>query len=265
VVSDDLYQKAFAELQQTQEKLNAKEERFKKYISTKGQEVKTSSAEMKKYSKIVQGYKYEIDNFGKELKKMENQKDIILQLRAGIQQDAEDINSMKIDISQSLDFINQNIEKMTSAEPNKNVADISWLVGNNQKQQPQQPTVQESIIYTEGYEVAPTRQYRNPRYNEWITKHLPGLFSLFTRKFGTELEEKGYTNRQIADTLEEYVPLLYNLGDEKTPLTPQQVQLWIDNVKLKLWERPVQQELFNESLDKTYSRMLDKIIGLPYI
>jgi hypothetical protein len=80
-----------------------------------------------------------------------------------------------------------------------------------------------------------------------------------------ELTEKGYSDRQIADTLEEYVPLLYNLGDDKTPLTPQQVQLWIDNVKLKLWERSVQHELFNESLDKTYARMLDDIIGLAYI
>jgi chromosome segregation ATPase len=272
VVSDNLYQKAFTELQQTQEKLNAKEERFKKYISTKGQEVKTSSEEMKKYSKIIQGYKSEIDNFGKELSKMQKEKDIIYDLRAGVQQDAEDINSMKIDISQSLDFINQYMDKMTNAEPNKNVADINWLVGNNQKQQKANPAnvpanvpsnVQESI--TEDYEVAPSRRYSNPNYNEWIHKHFSGLFSLFTRKFNKELINKGYSDRQIADTLEEYVPLLYNLGDDKTPPTPQQVQLWIDNVKLKLWERPVQHELFNESLDKTYARMLDKIIGLPYI
>jgi hypothetical protein len=40
-------------------------------------------------------------------------------------------------------------------------------------------------------------------------------------------------------------------------------QRWKD----KLWEQPVenQLELFTESLDKTYVRMLDKIIGLPYI
>lgn len=264
VVSDELYQKAFDALERTQQQLDQKEERFKNYISTTGKTVRTSSEEIKKYSDIVNSYKSQINDINKELSKMKSEKDIIYDLRAGIQQDAEDINSMKIDISQSLDFINQYMEKMSSGQPDKNVADISWLVGNNQKQQNANPAnVQESI--TEDYEVAPARRYSNPKYNEWIHKHFSGLFSLFTRKYKKDLIEKGYSDRQISDTLEEYVPLLYNLGDEKTPLTPQQVQLWIDNVKLKLWERPVQHELFSESLDKTYSRMLDKIIGLPYI
>ena len=270
-VSDDTYKKAFVQLQntdielaKTREELDRKEERFKNYIAKTGQTVRTSSEEIKKYSDIVNSYKSQINDINKELNKMQSEKDIIYDLRAGIQQDAEDINSMKIDISQSLDFINQYMEKMSGGQPDKKVADISWLVGNNQKQQNANPAnVQESI--TEDYEVAPARRYSNPKYNEWIHKHFSGLFSLFTRKFNKELVDKGYSDRQIADTLEEYVPLLYNLGDEKTPLTPQQVQLWIDNVKLKLWERPVQHELFSESLDKTYARMLDNIIGLDYI
>jgi len=270
-VSDDTYKKAFVQLQntnvelaKTREELDRKEERFKNYIAKTGQTVRTSSDEIKKYSDIVNSYKSQINDINKELNKMKSEKDIIYDLRAGIQQDAEDINNMKIDISQSLDFINQYMEKMSSGQPDKNVADISWLVGNNQKQQNANPAnVQESI--TEDYEVAPARRYSNPKYNEWIHKHFSGLFSLFTRKYKKDLIEKGYSDRQIADTLEEYVPLLYNLGDEKTPLTPQQVQLWIDNVKLKLWERPVQHELFSESLDKTYARMLDTIIDLPYI
>jgi chromosome segregation ATPase len=243
------YNQVARDLKDARERLADKELRFKEYKSS-----------FKDYKKSTSD---KLEKFGKE---MNNELEISRNLRAGIMQDAEDINKMKVEISQSLDFINQNIEKMTSSnsEPDKKVADISWLV-NNQKQQnmPNPASIQESI--TEGYDVAPSRQYRNTKYNEWITKHLPGLFSLFTRKYGKDLEEKGYTNKQIADTLEDYVPMLYNLGDERTPLTPQQVQLWIDNVKLKLWEQPVQHELFNESLDKTYARMLDKIIGLPYI
>ena len=278
-VSDDTYKKAFVQLQNTNAELaktreelsktfanlDSKEERFKNYIAKTGKTVRTSSEEIKKYSDIVNSYKSQINDINKELSKMKSEKDIIYDLRAGIQQDAEDINNMKIDISQSLDFINQYMEKMSSSQPDKNVADISWLVGNNQKSQnaPGPANVQESI--TEDYEVAPSRRYSNNKYNEWIHKHFSGLFALFTRKYKKELIDKGYSDRQIADTLEEYIPLLYNLGDEKTPLTPQQVQLWIDNVKLKLWERPVQQELFNESLDKTYARMLDNIIGLDYI
>ena len=277
-VSDDTYKKAFVQLQDTKaelaktreelDKTNAnldrKEERFKNYIAKTGQTVRTSSEEIKKYSDIVNSYKSQIGDIDKELNKMQSEKDIIYNLRAGIQQDAEDINTMKIDISQSLDFINQYMDKMSSGQPDKNVADINWLVGGNKKPQNANPAnVQESI--TEDYDVAPSRRYNNPKYNEWIHKHFSGLFSLFTRKYNKELVDKGYSDRQIADTLEEYVPLLYNLGDEKTPLTPQQVQLWIDNVKLKLWERPVQHELFDESLDKTYARMLDTIIDLPYI
>ena len=61
--------------------------------------------------------------------------------------------------------------------------------------------------------------------------------------------------------------MLYNLGDEYTPLTAEQVENWMTVVKDKLWEQPIQKQLdlFNESLDKTYSRMLDDIIKLSYI
>jgi ABC-type transporter Mla subunit MlaD len=277
-VSDDTYKKAFVQLQntnaelaktreelgKTSAELDRKEERFKNYIAKTGQTVRTSSEEIKKYSDIVNSYKSQIGDINKELNKMKSEKDIIYDLRAGIQQDAEDINNMKIDISQSLDFINQYVEKMSSTEPstsNKKVADINWLVGGNQKPQ---NTPNTSHIQ-EGYDVIPSRQYNNSKYSEWITKHLPGLFSMFKGRYATELKEKGYSDKQISDTLEEYVPLLYNLGDDKTPLTPQQVKLWIDNVKKKLWERPAQYEMFNESLDKTYARMLDDIIGLAYI
>jgi DNA repair exonuclease SbcCD ATPase subunit len=268
-IGDELYQRLEDQLRKTQDDLNAKEGRFVKYINKKTGEVgdmqRTHAGEIQKYSDIVKGYQQEIKQFDNELKKMQKEKDIIYDLRAGVQQDAEDISKMKIELSQSLDFINQHMDKMTGAETNKNVADINWLVGGNKKPQniPVQTNMQESI--TEDYEVAPSRRYNNSKYNEWIHKHFSGLFALFTKKYKKELMEKGYSDRQIADTLEEYVPLLYNLGDDKTPLTPQQVQLWIDNVKLKLWERPVQYEMFGESLAKTYSRMLDKVIGLPYI
>ena len=190
-VSDDTYKKAFVQLQDTQaelaktrEELDKKEERFKNYIAKTGQTVRTSSEEIKKYSDIVNSYKSQIGDINKELNKMKSEKDIIYDLRAGIMQDAEDINNMKIELSQSLDFINQYMDKLSSAEPNKNVADINWLVGNNQKQQKANPAnvqanVQESI--TEDYEVAPARRYSNPKYNEWIHKHFSGLFSLFTR------------------------------------------------------------------------------------
>jgi len=247
------YKSVAKELNQTKQRLSDKEQRFKEYKSS-----------FKDYKKSTTD---KLEKFGQEMK---NELDISRQLRAGIQQDAEDINKMKVELSQNLDLINKNIEKMNIDSSDKSVSDIPWLVGQDTpyKKPPiaQSPnSIQESIIYTEGYNVVPSRQYRNAKYNEWLIKHLPGLFSMFKGRYADELAEKDYTDKQIVDTLEEYVPMLYNLGDEKTPLTAEQVKLWLDNVKLKLWEQPVQHELFNESLEKTYARMLDKIIGLPYI
>jgi myosin heavy subunit len=285
-VSDDTYKKAFVQLQDTKAELaktqaelsktsadlDRKEERFKNYIAKTGQTVRTSSEEIKKYSDIVNSYKSKIGDIDKELNKMQSEKDIIYDLRASIMQDAEDIGKMKNDVSKKLDFINKHIQKITNTDSSpKDVADVPWLMGGARKTQNTQQTqnmptnVQESIIYTEGYTPAPSRQYRNAKYNEWITKHFLGLFNLFKGRYAKDLEEKVYSDKQVADTLEEYIPLLYNLGNDKTPLTPTEVIPWAENVKDKLWELPAQYELFNESLDKTYARMLDNIIGLDYI
>ena len=187
-----------------------------------------------------------------------NEKNAIQAVRTNIEKDAKDISDIKNDMRQSFKFINQYVAKLSSSQPiktTKNIPTIDWLAGGNKKPQPTvgEPYVQESI--TEDSRIVPAQQYRNKYYNEWIIKHLPGLFSLFKRKFNKELEEKGYSDKQVAHILEEFVPILYDLGDEKTPLTPQQVALWMDNVAIELRDtRPDspakinQLELFNESL-----------------
>jgi hypothetical protein len=117
--------------------------------------------------------------------------------------------------------------------------------------------------------IKPLQKYKNPKYNEWITNHLPALVQVFKNKYWRDLEEpeSQYSDEQIQYIIEKYTPMLYNLGDDKTPLTAKQVDNWLIVVKNKLWEQPVenQLDLFNESLDKTYARMLDDIIGLAYI
>jgi predicted nucleic acid-binding Zn-ribbon protein len=275
-IGDELYKKVEDQLVATQTELDKKENRFKGYIDKKKGEVSDMQAshagEIQKYADIVNNYQKEIKNFDNELQKMKKEKDIMYDLRAGVMKDAEDISKMKNDVSKKLDFINKHIQKITNTDSSpKDVADVPWLMGGARKTQNTQQTqnmptnVQESIIYTEGYTPAPSRQYRNAKYNEWITKHFLGLFNLFKGRYAKDLEEKGYSDKQVADTLEEYIPLLYNLGNDKTPLTPTEVIPWAENVKDKLWELPAQYELFNESLDKTYARMLDNIIGLDYI
>jgi uncharacterized coiled-coil DUF342 family protein len=286
-VSDDLYQKAFNQLQQTQEKLDAKEKRFKKYISTKGNEVRTSSEEIKKYADIVQGYKSQIDNFDKEVKKLDTEKDIIIQLRAGVQQDAQTISDMKDEISAKLDLINDVTRKFTGKpdqaqnDPTMSVRPGSGpnadILGTLAKGSEDEKTITKGAEQMLGRKLAegnsrpirPLQKYDNPKYDEWINKHLPALVQIFKNKYWRELEktDRQYSDEQIHYVVEKYTPMLYNLADEDTPLTAQQVNNWLVVVKSKLWEQPVenQLELFTESLDKTYSRMLDKIIGLPYI
>ena len=136
VVSDDLYKKAFMQLQRTQQELIAKEqktkneldqkeERFKRYIAKKGSEAKTSAEEIKKYSDIVQGYKSQIDNFGDKMSSVEQQlaavkkeKDITYQLRAGIQQNAQEISDMKDQIQSELELITNMTSKLTNQASN---------------------------------------------------------------------------------------------------------------------------------------------------
>jgi chromosome segregation ATPase len=293
-VSDDLYQKAFNQLQQTQEKLDAKEERFKNYISTTGREVRTSSkeiktgaAEMKKYADIVQGYKSQIDNFDKEVNKLDKEKDIIIQLRAGVQQDAQTISDMKDEISAKLDLINDVTRKFTGKydqaqnDPTMSIRPGSGpnadILGTLAKGSEDEKTITKGAEQMLGRKLAegnsrpirPLQKYDNPKYDEWINKHLPALVQIFKNKYWRELEktDRQYSDEQIHYIVEKYTPMLYNLADEDTPLTEKQVNNWLVVVKSKLWEQPVenQLELFSEGLDKTYVRMLDKIIGLPYI
>ena len=287
-LNDELYNKAFIQLQDTQKKLDAKEERFKNYISTKGKEVRTSSEEIKKYADIVQGYKSQIDAFDQEVKKLGKEKDIILQLRAGVQQDAQAISDMKDEISAKLDLINDVSRKFTgNKDQAQNDPEMSPRPGQGPNadvlsQLSRGPGNEKTI--TKGAEqmlgrklaednsfrqIKPLIKYNNPKYDEWITKHLPALVQVFKNKYWKDLEkiDKQYSDEQIQYIIEKYTPMLYNLADENTPLTAQQVNNWLVVVKSKLWEQPVenQLELFTESLDKTYARMLDKLIGLDYI
>jgi chromosome segregation ATPase len=286
------FQSVAKQLYQTKLRLADKEQRFKEY--------KTSFKDYKKSTSD------KLEKFGTEMNK---ELEISRRLRAGIMQDAEDIQqdasdikTMKVEISQSLDFINDHLEKLSATgQPTKSQSSqpsIPWLNDeiknqSGQAKNPNQPTapnqlnIQENIIYREesyklGKVNSPTYDnndsyvqsyidftFPNPRYskkyNDWAVDHLPKLFPYFTSTYKNELSKNPYTEKQILDTLTKYLPSLYNLGDEHTPLTKEQVLKWMSQVKLKLWELPIQQEMFNESLDKTYARMLDDIISLAYI
>ena len=299
-IGDELYKKLEDQLSKTQTDLDKKEGRFAKYIEKKKGEVgsmqKTHAGEIQKYADIVKGYENQIQDFGNQIQNFQNQmknvekqlgsiekeKDITRQLRAGAQQDAQSVADMKDVISAKLELINNitnkmtgqaqndpNIEEPTGVGPQANVLDV---MNKGQEVEKKITKGAEQMLnrkLAEGKTFKPLQKYKNPNYNEWINKHLPALIQVFKNNYWRELERPGsqYSDEQIHYIIEKYTPMLYNLGDENTPLTKEQVENWMTVVKDKLWEQPVQNQLdlFTESLDKTYSRMLDKLIGLPYI
>lgn len=243
------YDAVATQLERTKQDLADKEIRFQRYIDTTKDYKKTSSKEIQdlartsaeeiqKYSKIVDGAKADINAIQKE-------KSAIVGMRQWIEKEVLNIN----------DLIARTKKK----------ANITWLP-QGKATEPRQAELslqEENQIYNNNG-ILTTQE--NSDYNEWKDNHIYGLFRMFKNKYVSFISTNGYSDKQIQDMLIKYLPKLYNLGDPSTPLTPQEVSDWMENdVKPNLEKEVVQTELFKESLDKTYERMLDNLIGLPYI
>jgi chromosome segregation ATPase len=242
------YDAVATQLERTKQDLADKEIRFQRYIDTTKDYKKTSSKEIQdlartsaeeiqKYSKIVDGAKADINAIQKE-------KSAIVGMRQWIEKEVLNIN----------DLIARTKKK----------ANITWLPqGKATDRQAELSLQEENQIYNNNG-ILTTQE--NSDYNEWKDNHIYGLFRMFKNKYVSFISTNGYSDKQIQDMLIKYLPKLYNLGDPSTPLTPQEVSDWMENdVKPNLEKEVVQTELFKESLDKTYERMLDNLIGLPYI
>ena len=122
---------------------------------------------------------------------------------------------------------------------------------------------------------APPKIYKDwgdPDFNDWMRDHLNILITLFKGKFRNELGRKSptYGDGQISYDIQDEAWYLKKIFDGNDPvLTEPKMTAFLNLVKMTLFSQPVeishQDELFKESLDKTYSRMLDNLIGLPYI
>ena len=135
----------------------------------------------------------------------------------------------------------------------------------------------ESINMVE-YETAPFKIYKNwgnPKFNKWMKDNLSMLITLFKNKFREELSNKNpkYGDGQISYTIQEEAWYLKEIFESKdSTLTREKMDSYLTLVKRTLFSQPSNttlymqpNELFNENLAKTYSRMLDDIIGLDYI
>jgi hypothetical protein len=251
------YDAVATQLEKTKQDLADKEIRFQKYIDTtkdykktSSKEIqglaKTSAEEIQKYSKIVDGAKADINAIQKE-------KDAIVGMRQWIEKEVLNIN----------DLIARTKKK----------ANIPWIAGKRPPSgSPTTPTEPQGelqlgedtkILNKQG--VITTQD--NSDYNEWRDDHIYGLFTLFKTKYVSFVQQNGYSDKQIQDMLIKYLPKLYNLGDDSTPVSPKEVADWMENeVKPKLEQEIVQYDVLRgKNLAETYSRMLDNLIGLPYI
>jgi len=129
------------------------------------------------------------------------------------------------------------------------------------------------------YENQPLKIYKNwgdPKFNKWMKDNLSMLVTLFKNKFREELSNKDpkYSDGQISYDIQEEAWYLKEIFEnrEDSILTREKMDSYLILVKRTLFSQPSNptlymqpNELFNESLDKTYSRMLDDIINLAYI
>ena len=116
------------------------------------------------------------------------------------------------------------------------------------------------------------KDWGDPEFNEWMRDHLHILINMFKSRFRNELSRKSptYGDGQISYDIQDEAWFLKKIFDGNDPvLTKPKMDAYLELVKMTLFSQPVeishQDELFKESLDRTYLRMLDNLIGLPYI
>jgi len=288
-IGDEQYNNLVKELEHTNGELERKEARFKKYIQKTGEETRTSvqasAEEMKKYADIVDGYKTKIDGFdnymntkAKEIEDMSNElsstirfvKPLLRQSSAIAAQNA--IGNAQAS-SQSASQNNTGYE-LPDIEPEEveNQMDLSLdsdVDGDNTTTNKNES----KIFELENRPIGPVLEW-DQKTEEWLQQYLPIFVKDFKKKYNVALGNKHptYNDHQIAYAIENHITDLF--AQKENPITRSTLNNFFSWVKDDLFQQAPetstvhmkkQNELFNESLDKTYARMLDDIIGLAYI
>ena len=294
-IGDEQLNMLLSKLQDTEKELENKELRFQKSLNKNAEKFDQNASEFRKYADIVDGYKEKIDNFDNEIEAT----------TAKIQQDAKDANEVlniiktlyntakdKVDPNAPSVPINQQAanDQGTSGQPIAPI-DPSFLdqyTGTNVDKTDddsdeyegdlygRQKKFAESVNIVE-YEKSPPKIYKDwgdPAFNDWMKDHLAVLIKLFKFKYQAELSNKSptYGDGQISYDIQEEAWFLKKIFDNKQDsiLTKEKMDNYLKLVKRTLFSQPVeishQDDLpLRENLHKTYERMLDNIIGLPYI
>jgi len=169
------------------------------------------------------------------------------------------------------------IDSKNNDNDNDNYNDEELGPGYDSRGRPIKTGTNESLLE---YENQPFKIYKNwgdPRFNKWMKDNVSMLVTLFKNKFREELSNKDpkYGDGQISYSIQEEAWYLKEIFENKEDsiLTREKMDSYLTLVKRTLFSQPSNStlymqpnnELFNESLDKTYARMLDNIIGLDYI
>ena len=287
-IGDKQYNDLVKQLEHTNNELERKEAEFKVHgektrtsAEASAQQVRNSAEEMKKYAGIIDSYKKKIDDFDNL---MQSEKDKILTFRGEIQQMADELAS-------NINFVKpalrnrastQDAPAQAAAAQDASAAAIgkaqSTSKGATLNKRPE--LAPDLFPQTEGINeetnmpVRPAFDYsHDPETLEWMTKYLPMMVNGFKKKYAVELSKKSppYNNHQIAYTIEDNIEFLFS--HEEQPISKGTMDNFYILVKNDLFRQPPesstlhmkQDDLFSESLDKTYERMLDNLIGLPYL
>jgi len=252
------YDAVYKQLQSTQEELDSKEQRFQKSINKNADKFEKNASEFRKYADIVDGYKEKIDNFDNDIltakKEVAAEKNAITAMRQQVQQDVLDMNNLIASTKQK--------------------ANIDWLPKGDAANQGQQQRQQELRLAEEtpvqgvvSNDQGVMKLIKTKKYIDWKNDHIPGLYKLFKLKHDQFIRTYGYSDKQIQDMLILQLPKLFNVGDDVTPLTPEEVGDWMEKIVIPALRDEIAQldVLRDKNLSESYSHVLNRIINLSSI
>ena len=284
-IGDEQLNMLLSKLQDTEKELENKELRFQKSLNKNAEKFDQNASEFRKYADIVDGYKTKIDGFdnymntkAKEIEDMSNElsstirfvKPLLRQSSAIAAQNA--IGNAQAS-SQSASQNNTGYE-LPDIEPEEVENQMDLSLDSDVDGDKTTTNKNESKIFElENRPIGPVLEW-DQKTEEWLQQYLPIFVKDFKKKYNVALGNKHptYNDHQIAYAIENHITDLF--AQKENPITRSTLNNFFSWVKDDLFQQAPetstvhmkkQNELFNESLDKTYARMLDDIIGLAYI
>jgi chromosome segregation ATPase len=291
-IDNNLFDNVMQQLTNTQEQLDAKEARFKKYIEKKSSEITSTTQshgeELKKYADIVNKYKDDVESFKNYMdttrKEVANTKAEVDQLKKDAENKMQELEFLSPTLkkfamqkpgeapTQSSDFSSDRAFKqaMSAASP---AAEPATKLAIQSKKDLQNLEKDSEIQRSYAMAATPTDKFdldkldenlknnSNPEFVEWANKNIPVALRMFFNRY-PELESI-YALEQVQAVMSEYFPYLYQYDE----IDMETMNKFLDFIKNKIKAQPIQpmQKSLFDNLAEAYETSLDKLIGLDYI